>query len=363
MANCINVSVAVQNEKWNQCVSCGCIVAIPKYKSFHRSKKTKNCRNGDKLSVELAASIYMHHNAFCWPGSHAICYDCEQQPTQSYHISTTTVGYHDIANSRVKHICTILHHIKHKFLLQSQHYAKNEQKNRITFDLTTDKSCKILTRLTKDQICHIATVCNVDSSHVFITLSICKSNFSYRVAGCIFGLSHTTIGDIFNHCFDMLMIHLVPKQLGKVWTREKIQCHTPVFVKKLFQLNKLQIIYTCDGFPFYIEKSGDFDIQKLTYSGKSKRNCLNFHGCVTLDGTFIYINGPYGSDGKNNDQNIFDSLFDKKYYSISISNSSSNDNNSVYLYQNDSETLHLSLTLTQDGDVVILDRGMTFFSV
>lgn len=96
--------------------------------------------------------------------------------------------------------------------------------------------------------------------------------------------------------------------------------------KKILKLQTIQISFTCDGFPVYIEKSGDFDVQKLTYSGKSKRNCITFHGCVTLDGTFIYINGPYGSDGKNNDQNIFDSLFDKDYNNIN------NDKNDNYIY-------------------------------
>ena len=100
---------------------------------------------------------------------------------------------------------------------------------------------------------------------------------------------------LFHSVIDTLRIHTVPDYLGSCWTRDKIKEHTPEFVKEIWQMEDGQIIFTCDGFPIYIQKSGDFDIQKLTYSGKSKRNCLTFHGAVATDGTFLYINGPYHS--------------------------------------------------------------------
>ena len=231
----------------------------------------------------------------------------------------------------------------------------NSKYNHINWATLSDIDCQIFTRLHKQQI-----------SDIWIFLSTCKSNLSFRVASNIFGPSKTTISDIFHHVLDTLYEKLVPTQLGKTWTRAKITLHTPAFAKNLLQIKNGQIAFTCDGLPIYIQKSADFDIQKLTYSGKCKRNCITFHGCVTLDGTFIFLNGPYGSDGYNNDQNIFDSLFDKSYNKTFFASNNSNDNSNYnsndnidndYLYDDDPETLHLSLKLTKDGDIIVLDRG------
>ena len=231
-----------------------------------------------------------------------------------------------------------------------------------------------MTRLTKEQVIELAETYKLSAEHIFITLAICKGNLSYRYASCLFGFGISSISYIFNGVFDQLFDKLVPDFLGSAWSRADIKKHTPQYVNDLYSLSRDQVAITCDGFPIYIEKPGEFDIQKLTYSGKSKRNAVTFHGCVCLDGSFIYVNGPYGSDGYNNDQNIFDSLFDREYNQEvnrrSNNNSNSNSNNadnsnesergSVYIYRDDQETLWLSQSLIREGDVVILDRGTNY---
>ena len=310
-------------------------------------------------------------------------------------ISAITLFEDSIANSLWDHIFAITNRVRKKLkqLLDTQKQnddnindiisspsRSNSRNNCVKWELISDIDCRIMTRLSKKQIIDMATKYALNPSDIFIVLSICKSNLSVRVASTIFGFGKTSIENKFHHVMDTLEMKMVPKYLGSAWTRAKITLHTPQFAKNLFKLSDNQIAYTCDGFPIYIEKSGDFDFQKLTYSGKSKRNCLTFHGCVTLDGSFIYINGPYGSDGYNNDQNIFDSLFDRDYNcnssnsnnsDSSSSNNNDNNNNSnsnsnnnnindahSCIYNNDEETIHLSLEITQNGDVVVLDKGI-----
>ena len=68
-----------------------------------------------------------------------------------------------------------------------------------------------------------------------------------------------------------------------------------------------------DGFHIYIEKPGDFTLQKLTWSSQTLRNSIKFHCITTLDGTFVGIQGGYGATGHNNEEIIINSLTNSNY--------------------------------------------------
>ena len=68
-----------------------------------------------------------------------------------------------------------------------------------------------------------------------------------------------------------------------------------------------------DGFHIYIEKPGDFTLQKLTWSSQTLQNSIKFHCITTLDGTFIGIQVDYGATGHNNEEIIINSLKNSNY--------------------------------------------------
>ena len=439
----------MQNDHWyfrianatqtknNICVNCRVLVAHTPELRRSYSQAYKSFQPGDKLSIQQSTDIFIYQNVFCWSNRHAICNQCAAKNARELDIQVICVPEDSIANENWKRVYSITNNARQrlKTLLDTElkqqetiHDNKvcnrsNSKNNCVQWKLLSNIDCQIFTRLSIEQINKLANKYNLDPSDIFIVLilSICKSNLSYRVASKIFGPSPTSIKNIFYHVLDTLYDRMVPEHLGTSWTCAKISIHTPDYAKTLLQLQNNQIVYTCDGFPIYIEKCRDFDIQKLTYSGKSKRNCLTFHGCVTLDGHFIYINGPYGSDGYNNDQNIFNTLFDRKYNASQLKSNSSKNNNSnnnnsnnnksnnnksnndnsihnnfihnncnkdnnilsnnnsnnsnnsnnntdidnndnlhfrEYMYDNDNQTIHLSLQLTKNGDIIILDKGL-----
>ncbi|CAF4609390.1 unnamed protein product [Rotaria sp. Silwood2] len=135
------------------------------------------------------------------------------------------------------------------------------------------------------------------------------------------------------------------------WDRKKIDTHTPMFSKDLLQVNINNIVVCMDGFPIYIEKPGDFALQKLTWSSQTLRNCIKFHCITTLDGTFVGIQGGYGATGHNNEESIINSLTNNNY---GIDND--DDDN---IYHNHMTQTFFFKNIFKNNDILILDRGYT----
>ena len=108
----------------------------------------------------------------------------------------------------------------------------NRKNNHVKWQLLSNIDCQIFTRLSKQQIETIASKYDIEAEYIWIALSICKSNLSYRTASSIFGYSPSMISVMFNCVFDTLLRKMVPEYLGSAWTRKKIQKHTPDFAKK-----------------------------------------------------------------------------------------------------------------------------------
>src|SRR5690349_10039424 len=88
------------------------------------------------------------------------------------------------------------------------------------------------------------------------------------------------IGQILEKATEKLFNSIVKSEIGvNVWNRSKIDLCTPLFSKRLLNINDQNeiIALTCDRFSINIEKLGDYALQKLTYSVKDCRNCICFH--------------------------------------------------------------------------------------
>ena len=88
------------------------------------------------------------------------------------------------------------------------------------------------------------------------------------MCGAIFGYGKSHIYNTFYETLNTLYTSFVPTQLSSSWNRQKVQQNTPDFSKKLLDITNNQIVIVTDGFGIPTEKSGDFAIQKLTYSMK-----------------------------------------------------------------------------------------------
>ncbi|CAF2781914.1 unnamed protein product [Rotaria sp. Silwood2] len=231
-------------------------------------------------------------------------------------------------------------------------HALHSNIHRISYELLNNKQCESFSRLTKSQIQQLATEYNLHEENIFLFYTKCNNDNSNLLLGEIFGISDRSISLLFNQCIEDLFNNLVMDKMGPTaWDRKKIDTHTPMFSKDLLQVNINNIVVCMDGFPIYIEKPGDFALQKLTWSSQTLRNCIKFHCITTLDGTFVGIQGGYGATGHNNEESIINSLTNNNY---GIDND--DDDN---IYHNHMTQTFFFKNIFKNNDILILDRGYT----
>jgi len=213
--------------------------------------------------------------------------------------------------------------------------------------------CKSFSGLTKQQVQQLAIEYNLSEQNIFLFYTKCNTDNSDRLLSTIFGVSHQIISERFNQCIEDLYSSLVNDELGvKSCNRRKINEHTPQFAKDILQINSKNIMVCMDGFLIYIEKPGNFALQKLTWSSQTLRNCIKFHCITTLDGTFVAIQGGYGATGHNNEEIIINSLTDNNH----LMDIEDNENN---IYHNNMSQTFFFQKVLKENDVLILDRGYT----
>ena len=83
-----------------------------------------------------------------------------------------------------------------------------------------------------------------------------------------------------------------------------INKHTRNLAQLLFTENKEQVILVLDGTYIYIQKSGNFQFQRQTYSMHKGRPLVKPMVIVTTSGYFISVIGQYLANSKNNDASI-----------------------------------------------------------
>jgi hypothetical protein len=91
-----------------------------------------------------------------------------------------------------------------------------------------------------------------------------------------------------------------------------IDKHTTSFSKELFETVGDQLIVVVDGTYVFIQKSGNYSFQKMSYSMHKGRHLLKMMMIVTTSGRIVECYGPYLSNGKNNDASILENIFVKQ---------------------------------------------------
>lgn len=97
--------------------------------------------------------------------------------------------------------------------------------------------------------------------------------------------------------------NFVPKYLGYYhMTREEaLQKHSIQLTSKVLGQSQTRLCLIADGTYNYIEKPGDFELQRKTFSAHKKRNLLKPLYIVLPTGYILEAAGPYFCDAKNND--------------------------------------------------------------
>lgn len=142
-------------------------------------------------------------------------------------------------------------------------------------------------------------------------LCLLRLNVSQPVLGIMFGIQQvTTVSDTINSVSKALEKLFVPNFLGfQQMTRDQaIQDHGRKIFKTIYEAPPDTMFPIFDGTYLYIDKPGDFELQKKTWSGQKKRNLVKPMMAVLEDGYIIDAPGPYFSDGSNNDAGIMKSL-------------------------------------------------------
>jgi hypothetical protein len=104
------------------------------------------------------------------------------------------------------------------------------------------------------------------------------------------------------------MQNFVPKHLGFQHISHQELClhHTTPIAKKLFTSddNPDQAVLILDGTYIYIQKSHDYEFQRLSYSLHKNRPLVKPMMVVASDGYILNVMGPYVADYHNNDASI-----------------------------------------------------------
>lgn len=127
----------------------------------------------------------------------------------------------------------------------------------------------------------------------------------------VFGISKSSIKRAVANVREALNKNFVPRYLGfgHISRAEVIENHTRPLAQTLFGSDS-EAILVLDGTYMYIylQKSGNFQFQRRTYSLHKGRPLVKPMVVITTTGYCIAILGPYMADAKNNDGSILNHM-------------------------------------------------------
>ncbi|CAC5404606.1 unnamed protein product [Mytilus coruscus] len=173
-----------------------------------------------------------------------------------------------------------------------------------------------LTGLTKanfDDVCSKIQDSPMRDSHcrtirqcIGIFLTKLKCGMSNRLLSTLFNLGRDATMRAISSARKYLVETFVPENLGfeHISRNNVINNHTRPLAQSLFGDNTNPAILVVDGTYIYIQKSGNFQFQRRSFSMHKHRPLVKPMVFVTTSGYIVSVIGPYMGDGKNNDANI-----------------------------------------------------------
>lgn len=147
-----------------------------------------------------------------------------------------------------------------------------------------------------------------------------RTGLSNGVLSALFNLKKRLLAFSIQSARQALIKNFVPLYLGAQHiTRTKIiEDHTRLLAKTLFipDDNNETVVLVADGTYIYIQKSSNYSFQRRCYSIHKGRPLVKPMMLVTTTGYILDVFGPYFSDSKNNDANIFTHILKKDAHNI-----------------------------------------------
>lgn len=262
------------------------------------------------VSSNIRFYIFLHKGVIIPAGSRC-CPD---------HIVDSKLKSEDMTMIECKSDKTLLNRSTVFELLQNlRTFAIQAEKSRIDFDTQETLSLADfinLTGVTKENFNDMHSyikeeVRNTPARSTRTSLGIylfkMKSGISNKVLSTVFNISKSSIRRAVSSVRLALMKKFVPQHLGlqHISREEIIRNHTRPLAQTLFgDLGNTQAIIVLDGTYIYIQKSGNFQFQRRTFSLHKGRPLIKPMIIVSTTGYFITILGPYLADHKNNDASI-----------------------------------------------------------
>ena len=136
-----------------------------------------------------------------------------------------------------------------------------------------------------------------------------KTGTSSKVLSTVFEISKSSITRAVSAVRKALDTNFVPHFLGfdHISRSDVIENHSRPLAQNLFGNGK-EAILVLDGIYIYLQKSGNFQFQRRTYSMHKGRPLVKPMVVVTTTGYFIAILGPYMAGVKNNDGSILNHM-------------------------------------------------------
>ena len=249
--------------------------------------------NTSNVTLSKSCDIFERLGIVVKVGYQCICDGCEPKPIESLDILSKSTN-----NWPKKSVSRLLKEMR-----------KRRQRFR-GIDGVTDPEFQYLTKLSKDQFIALQERASItEALKLMIFLMICNLDISQRFCGILFSLSQSTISNYFQSA--LLKLNSISRSLLglKNISVDSIKTqHTTKLFRTLFP--KVRLVG--DGTYIYIQKSSNFQIQKDSYSSHKGRNLVKFLIFCAPDGYFVECLGPFYSNGKHNDEWLFNVNYAKQ---------------------------------------------------
>lgn len=226
-----------------------------------------------------------------------------------------------------KEALSLLTTTKHEEQLSRSDICKLLSDLRDTIKSSTYLNFDVPSLLSEEDYSNLTELKKEQFSELVNELQSMKNNFSRskRTSLAVFltklrtGLPNTILSTIFNLSLyqiqriipsvrEALMKNFAPRHLGLQLISHQELClhHITPITRKLFtsEDNQDQAVLILDGTYIYIQKSHDYEFQRLSYSLHKNRPLVKPMMVVAPDGYSLSVLGPYLSDLHNNDASI-----------------------------------------------------------
>ncbi|XP_076081629.1 uncharacterized protein LOC143052466 [Mytilus galloprovincialis] len=142
---------------------------------------------------------------------------------------------------------------------------------------------------------------------IAVLLTKLRTGLPNHILGTIFSLTKSQVQRCIHSARVSLMQDFVPHFIGfqHISHEDFVRNHTTPIAKTLFANDSEDAaIIVMDGTYIYLQKSADYEFQRLSYSLHKNRPLVKPMVIVGTDGYILSVLGPYFANGKNNDAAI-----------------------------------------------------------